>query len=174
MRDRDPRLSLGHRVLSLSLTWLCLGAVIGVVSARGTGGSIETVSMMIGGMIMLPIPGIFLGVIGGDARGSVAGVAGALLGCWSAKLGGAVAIQPPVVSTIAIMGGLLGATIFLFVRFLFWKYQMIFRTICWFVDLTPLSGKVSAAAGNVRIPQGLAGTSVPHRLPSTANARRFR
>src|SRR4051794_33597844 len=91
MQDRHRQRSLAHRVLRLTLTWLFLGAVIGVVNGQGTGGNAEIVCMMIGGMIALIIPGIFLGVIGGDARGSIAGAAGGLLGCWSAKLGGAVA-----------------------------------------------------------------------------------
>jgi len=146
--------------------------VIGVVNGQGTGESIEIVSMMIGGMIVLTIPGIFLGVIGGDARGSVVGATGGLLGCWLAKFGGAVAIQPLVISTVVILGGLLGATGVLFMRFFFWKYRMIFRSICWLIGLTPVPGKVSPLAGHLRIPQRLAGNSVPHKIPPIA--RRFR
>jgi hypothetical protein len=164
MRNRHPQQSLGHRVLRLSLTWLYLGAVTGIVNGQATGGGIAIVSMMIGGMIALTIPGLFLGVIGGDARGSLVGAAGGLLGCWLVKLGGAVAIQPHVVSTIVILGGLLGATGFLFMRFLFWKYGMIFRTFCWLIDLTPVLHQVSALHGRLRIPRRMAANSVPHKI----------
>ena len=171
MRDREAQLSLGHRVLRLSLTWLFLGAVVGVVNGQGMRGNMAIVCAMIGGMIALTIPGIFLGVIGGDARGSVVGAAGVLIGCWLAKLGGAVAIQPPVVSTIVIMGALLGATVFLFTRFMFWKYRMIFRSICWLIDLTPASGKASALAGHLRIPQSLAQQFGHSQGPITCDMR---
>src|SRR5947207_1986947 len=127
MRDPQPQLPLGRRVLRMSLTWLLLGAVIGIVDGLGKGQGIEILCMMIGGMIVLPIAGVFLGLIGGDARGSVAGAAGGLLGCWSAKVTGVVAIQPQCMSLIVIFGALVGATGFVFLRFWLWKYAMIFR-----------------------------------------------
>jgi hypothetical protein len=164
MRDRHPQLPLGRRVLSLSLTWLFLGAVIGVVNGQETGGGVEIVCMMIGGMIALAIPGLVLGVIGGDPRGSIAGAAVGLLGCSLAKLGGSVAIEPPVMSTIVILAGLLGATALLFMRFLFWKYRMIFRTIRWLVDSTPVSAKLSARHGRLRMPSGSAVNSVLRQI----------
>ncbi len=172
MQDRQHPLSLGHRVLRLSLTWLLIGAVIGLFNGRGTGSGIEIASMMIGGMIALMLPGIFLGVIGGDATGSIVGIAGGLLGYWLAQLGGGVAVQPPVVGVIVIFSGLLGATGFLFLRFLFWKYRMIFRSIRWLIDATPLSGKLSGLAGHVHKSHRLAGNSVAGKLPSMAS--RFR
>jgi hypothetical protein len=147
------------------LTWLFLGAVIGVVNGQGTGGGSEIACMMIGGMIALTIPGFFLGVIGGDARGSVVGAAGGLLGCWLAKLGDAAAIQPFIMSTIVILGGLLGATGLLFIRFLFWKYRMIFRAIGWLIDLTPWSGEVSALLRRLSTAQHPVGNSVRHQIP---------
>ena len=137
MRDRRPQLSLGHRVLRLSLTWLLIGGLIGVVGVERKGGGIEIVSMLISGMIVLTIPGMLLGVIGGDARGSVVGVCGGLLSCWIAKLAGAVAVQPHVIGVVVIFSGLLGATGFLFVRLLFWKYRMIFRCFCWMTAIYP-------------------------------------
>ncbi len=172
MGNRQHRRSLGRRVLCLSLTWLFIGAVIGVVNGRGTGTAIEIVSMMLGGMIALLIPGILLGVIGGDARGSIVGAAGGLLGYWLAQLGGNVAVQPPVLGMIVIFSGLLGATGFLFVRFLFWKYRMVFRGICWLIDATPLSGKVSALAGHLYKTQLLGGNPVAHKIPSMASRLR--
>ena len=71
MHDRRLQMLLRNRVLILALTWLLIGAVIGVVGVERKGGGIEIVSMMIGGMIVLLIPGILLGVIGGDARGAL-------------------------------------------------------------------------------------------------------
>jgi hypothetical protein len=168
MRNRHPQIQLGHRVLSLSLTWLFLGAVTGVINGQGMGGSIELVSRM----IVLTTLGLFLGVIGGDARGSIVGAAGGLLGCSLANLGGVAALQPVVISTVVIFGGLLGATGFLFMRFLVWKYRTILKSICWLIDLTPISGKMSARLGRLPIPQRLASNSVPHEIPSFA--RRFR
>jgi hypothetical protein len=152
MRDRQRPPSLICRVLRLSLTWLFLGTVFGVVSRQGTGGRIEIVSMMIAGMIVLLIPGVLLGVIGGDARGSILGAAGGLLGCWLAKLGGGVTIQPSIVGVLLIFSGLLGATCFLFMRLLFWKYRIVFSSICWLIDAAPVSGKVSALAGYLHQP----------------------
>jgi hypothetical protein len=171
MRERHPQLPLGRRILLLFLTWLFLGAAIGVINGQGTGSGIQIVCMMIGGMIALMIPGLFLGLIGGDARGSVIGAAGALLACWLTEFCGAVAVQPVVISTTVILGGLVGATGYLFLRFLFWKYRMIFRSICWLIDLTPMSAKVSALHSRLRLHQCSAGNSVPHKVPSVV--RRF-
>jgi hypothetical protein len=161
MRERQPQLLLRHRVLHLALTWLFIGALIGLVGTERLGGVIEIISMMIGGMIVLTIPGMLLGVIGGDARGSVIGVTVGLLGCWLAKFGGAVAMQPHVIGVVVIFSGLFGATCFLFVRILFWRYRMMFRCICWLTDKTPVSGKVSALAGHFRIAQRSAKNPVP-------------
>ena len=157
MQDRQPERSIGHRVLRLSLTWLFIGALIGLVGIERQGGDIEIVCMMIGGMIVLAIPGVLLGVIGADARGSIIGVSCGLLGCWLAKLGGEVAMQPQVIGAVVIFSGLLGATCSLFVRVLFWRYRMMFRFISWLTDRTPIPGKVSALAGHLFIPRCLAG-----------------
>jgi hypothetical protein len=122
-------------------TWLFLGAVIGVIGGLGKGGGIQIVCMMIGGMAVLPIVGVLLGLIGGDAKGCVVGAVGGLLGCWIAGCIGTVPIQPQTMNVIVIFGALLGATSFQFVRFLLWKYRMMFRTICWVIGATPASGK---------------------------------
>src|SRR5208337_2369655 len=105
----------------------------------------------IGGMAVLPIAGVLLGLIGGDAKGSVAGAAGGFLGCGIAGCFGAAPIQPQAMNVIVIFGALVGATGFLFVRFLLWKYGMMFRMICWAVGVTPASGKSWALAGHVLI-----------------------
>jgi hypothetical protein len=132
----------------MSLTWLFLGAVIGVFNGLDPGGAPAIVSMMLGGMIVMPIPGAFLGLIGGDARGSLGGSAASLLGWWIAHLGGAPALQPQVMSVIVVIGALGGATGFLFLRFLLWKYTMIFSAACWFLRATPLPARARLLAGH--------------------------
>jgi hypothetical protein len=52
----------------MSLTWLFLGAVIGAVRGLGTGQGTAIISMMIGGMVIMPVAGVFLGLIGADVR----------------------------------------------------------------------------------------------------------
>jgi len=126
--------------------WLLLGAVIGVIEGLGKGGGIQIVCMMIGGMTVLPLVGVLLGSIGGDAIGSLAGAAGVLLGCWITGCCGEVPMQPQAMNVIVIIGALVGATGFLFVRFVFWKYAMMFRIFCWAIGVTPSSGKARAFA----------------------------
>jgi hypothetical protein len=135
----------------MSLTWLFLGAMIGVNVGLGKGGGIQIVCMMIGGMMVLWIAGVLLGLIGGDAKGSVVGAAGGLLGSWIAGYIGAVPIQPQAMNAIVVFGALVGATGFLFVRLLVWKYRLMFRTIRWLIG-TPASGKAWAFAGHVLMP----------------------
>ena len=135
----------------MSLTWLLLGAVIGMVDGLGKGRGVEILCMMIAGMIVLPIAGVFLGMIGGDPRGSVAGAAGGLLGCCAANLTGVAAIQPQCMSTIVIFGALVGATGFLFLHFLLWKYAMIFRLIGGLIGFSPIACRSSAWSGLLSI-----------------------
>ena len=164
MNSPPTRPSLGRRVLGMFFTWLFLGALIGVIGGLGQGGGIQIVCMMIGGMAVLPIAGVVLGLIGGDAKGSVAGDAGRLLGCWIAGCCGAVPVQPQAMNVIVTFGALVGATGFLFVRFLLWKYGMMFRTICWAIGVTPASGQAWALASHALIPNCLTGYSV-HSAP---------
>ena len=168
MRAREPRLSLGHRVLRLSLTWLFIGALVGVVGVERKGGAIGIACMMVSGMIVLTIPGILLGVIGGDARGSVVGVSCGLFGCGLAKLSAAVSMQPQVIGAVVIFCGLFGATVYLFVRIMFWRYRLMFRCICWLTEKTQVSGTFSALAGHLQIPQRSTGNSVLRKNPSIA------
>jgi hypothetical protein len=144
----------------MSLTWLFLGAAIGAIGGMGKGGGVQVVFTMIGGMAVLPIPGVLLGLIGGDPKGSLAGAAGGLLGCGIAGCLGQVPIQPQAIDVIVTFAALVGATAFLFVRFLLWKYGLIFRTICWLTGITPASSKVCALASRFPIPNRLIGYSV--------------
>jgi hypothetical protein len=98
------------------LTWLFLGAVIGVIVGRGQGGGFQIVCMVMAGMVILPIAGVLLGLIGGDAMGSVTGATGGLLSCGIAGCFGEVPIQSQAMSSVVVFGALAGATGFLFVR----------------------------------------------------------
>jgi hypothetical protein len=140
----------------MSLTWLLLGAVIGVVNGLAKGSGPAVIFMMLGGMMVLPVLGLLLGLIGGDATGSVVGAAGGLLGSWLAGPVGAPAIHPEAMSLIIMIGALLGATGLLFVRVLRWQYTMIFRGIRWLAGVTPVAGRASAFARRLASPRHVA------------------
>jgi hypothetical protein len=132
----------------MSLAWLLLGAVTGVFNGLDKGTASGIVAMMLGGMIVLPVPGVLLALIGGDALGSIAGAAAGLFGCWLAGYGGSAAVEPQFMSVIVVVSALLGATGFLFLRFLLWKYTMIFAAVCWFLRTAPVPAKARILAGH--------------------------
>jgi len=146
---RRSRQSVGRRVLATSLAWLCLGCIIGLIEGLGEGGGVQIFTMMLGGMTVLPTIGALLGLIGGDAIGSVTGAAGGLLGCLAADLGCGLPIQPHLLSVLVVFCALLGATSFLFLQFLVWKYRMIFRTICWSIGFKPPAEGAWSIAGRL-------------------------
>jgi hypothetical protein len=168
----STRLSLGHRVLSMFLTWLFLGAVIGVIGGLGRGG-LQIVCMMIAGMVVLPIPGVLLGLIGGDAMGSVTGAAGGLLSCGIVGCFGEVPIPSQAMNSVVVFGALVGATGFLFVRLMLWKYGMMFRMLCWAIGVTSASDKTLALSGHALIPNCLISNSV-HSAAVRARSRQHR
>jgi len=139
MKSSRTRPSLGRRVLCMFSTWLFLGAVIGVIEGLAKGGGTQIVYLMISGMMVLSLLGALLGLIGGDAKGSVIGAAGGQLGCGIAGCFDAVPIQAQTLNVIVIFGAIAGATGFLFVRFLLWKYGMMFRAICRVIGVTPVA-----------------------------------
>jgi hypothetical protein len=153
------------------LTWLFLGAVIGVIAGLGKGGGFQIVCMMIGGMVVLPIVGLFLGLIGGDPKGSVTGAAGGLLGCGIIGFFGESPIQPQAMNLVVVFGALAGATGFLFVRLMLWKYGMIFRTLCWAIGVTPASGGSLALANHALDPNRLISNSL-HSAAVRGRSRR--
>ena len=122
----------------MALAWLLLGAVIGVFNGLESETGSETFAMILGGMIVLPVPGMLLGLVGGDAKGSVGGAAAGLFGCWLADYGGAAPIEPQGMNVIILIGALWGATGFLFLRFLVWKYTTIFAAIRWLLRSAPV------------------------------------
>src|SRR5205823_2792183 len=99
------------RVMPMTLLWLALGALVGVLGAPPERGILGMVASAIGGMIVLPFMGAVLGLIGGKWRETlVGGVAGLILG---AGVGVATA-QPEFLSVanVGLLGGaMVGATL---------------------------------------------------------------
>jgi len=110
MSRTHPGLSVGRRILHMSLTWLVIGAMVGAIGGARSGSAIELISGVIGGVIVLPVVGVFLGTIKGDAMGSVVGAAGGLLGCWLARPTRGIPPDPLNVEVVVVFGALLGAT----------------------------------------------------------------
>jgi hypothetical protein len=131
----------------MSMTWLYLGLAIGLLEGLNQGGVLPMISMMIGAMMVLPIVGLALALIGGDVRGSVAGAALGLLGSLGIELSGAVLLQPQARGAIIIFCALAGATCLLFTRFLIWRYTMIWRVVCWLMGVPSASGQAWASFG---------------------------
>jgi hypothetical protein len=150
----QSRPSRGRRVLCMSLAWLFLGAIVGVFNGLENDRGSEIAAMMLGGMIVLPVPGLLLGLIGGDAIGSLGGAAAGLFGCWLADYGGPATIQPQGFGVVVVIGALAGATGFLFLRFLIWKYTMIFGAIAWFLRAAPLPARARVLAGHHLLTRG--------------------
>jgi hypothetical protein len=57
--------------------------------------------------------------------------------------------QPIGMSEVVIFCALVGATGFLFARFLAWRYGMIFKAIRWLIGVAPRLGKASALAARL-------------------------
>jgi hypothetical protein len=95
------------------------------------------------------------------------------LGCGITGCFGEVTIHPQTVNVIVVFGALVGATAFLFARFLLWKYGMIFRTFCWAIGITPASGKAWALTSHAIIPNCLTNFSV-HSAPVRGRSPRQR
>ena len=83
---------------------------------------------------MLPIAGVLLGLIGGDAKGALLEQLEALMGCWLAKPAGSISIDAVSVEVVVIFGALAGATFMLYLRFVRWSYGIFFRRACQLVD----------------------------------------
>jgi hypothetical protein len=111
----------------MSFTWLIIGAAVGAIGGLRTGVVIEVVSGLIGGVIVLPVIGVFLGLIRGDAKGSVVGAAGGLMGCWLAKPTGGSSLDPGSMQAVVVFGALLGATCLRYLQFVRWSYGIFLR-----------------------------------------------
>ncbi len=134
MSHTHSRLSVCRRIFHMSFTWLTIGAMVGAIGGLRYGVVIEVVCGAIGGVIVLPIVGVFLGLIGGDAKGSVVGAVGCLMGCWLAEPTGGSSLDPASVEVVVIFGALLGATCLLYLEFVRWSYGIFFRRSWQLVD----------------------------------------
>jgi hypothetical protein len=162
MKRTETELSSGRRIIQMSLTWLMLGGVIGVIGSRPTDPMIGIASSMLSGMIVLSFAGVILGLIGGDVKGTPLGAAGALFGCWLSQLSGAVSIDPVDVKFVVLVGALAGATGSLYLRLVLWTYKTIFRTTCRLFSLTRLPENVFGRIVRFGYPSQLATVSVVH------------
>jgi len=136
MSRTHPGLSVGRRILHMSLTWLVIGAMVGAIGGARSGSAIELISGVIGGVIVLPVVGVFLGTIKGDAMGSVVGAAGGLLGCWLARPTRGIPPDPLNVEVVVVFGALLGATCLLYLQFVRWSCRILLRRACQLVGGT--------------------------------------
>jgi hypothetical protein len=141
------KVHIGRRILRMALTWLALGAAIGVIGGSGTVSVIGVASSVLSGMIILPIPGALLGLIGGDAKGSVVGASGGLMACLLAKPSGGIPLDPVSVESMVIFGALAGATCVLYLQFVRWSYGVLFRRACQLVGGALVSCRAPALAG---------------------------
>lgn len=147
MDNSTSKVHIGRRIIRMVLTWLALGAAIGLIGGSGTVSVIGVASSVLSGMIILPIPGVLLGLIGGDVKGSVVGATGGLMGCWLAKPTGGISIDAVSMEVVVIFGALAGATCVRYLRFVRWSYGILFRRACQSVVWAlPLCGAPTLAA----------------------------
>lgn len=102
--------SIAVAVLQMSLLWLTFGIVVGAASALPDGDVIRIISGIIAGMIILPVFGALLGLLGGRWRETLAGgVAGAIVGFGVGVATGQAEIL--ALANVGLVGGaIVGAT----------------------------------------------------------------
>jgi len=129
MNNSQPPVSLGRRIRLMSLTWLIVGAVVGLIDGLEKERVSALIASMLGGMIVLPVLGVFLGLIGGDLKGTIAGAGGGIIACLLVGPGGLGTSTALLSTFMVIFGGLIGATFFPYVRMALRTYGLIFRTL---------------------------------------------
>jgi hypothetical protein len=125
----------------MSLTWLIVGAMVGLVGGLENQRVSGIIASMLGGMIVLPVLGVLLGLFGGDLKGTIVGAGGGIIACLLVGLGGLGTSTALVRGFMVIFGGLIGATFFPYVRMLLWTYGMIIRTTCQWIGGVPAFGR---------------------------------
>jgi hypothetical protein len=126
MGKDQVRISLGRRVVNSSLSWMILGALVGGMGGIRNGVQLELVSSTLGGMILLPVVGVVLGLIGGDCIGSLVGGAGGLLGSTLSRMTTGSVVDIMGMQFLIVFGALAGATCILYLRAVLWSLE-IFR-----------------------------------------------
>lgn len=103
-------------VLQMSLLWLVFGVIVGAGTALPDGDAVRIVAGIIAGMIILPVIGAFLGLIGGRWRETlVGGIAGFLL-AGSIGLATAQANLFPLANVGLVGGAIVGGTFLSFLN----------------------------------------------------------
>jgi hypothetical protein len=127
------------------VAWLVLGAVVGGSGSLCNEGPFQTAVGIVAGMFVLPVPGLFLGLIGGDVKGSFVGAAGGILGCWLSGLASAAPIQVPSMKVMMVFGALAGATFVIYLRLGRWMYGTTLRRTWQLIGGTRAIDKVAAS-----------------------------
>jgi hypothetical protein len=102
--------SIAVAVMQMCLLWLGFGIVVGAASALPDGDAIRIISGIIAGMIILPVFGALLGLLGGRWRETLAGgIAGAIVGFSVGAATGQTEIL--ALANVGLVGGaIVGAT----------------------------------------------------------------
>jgi hypothetical protein len=144
----NSSLSLAQRILRMICIWLFLGAGIAVLDGLESGGGIRFSGMRNGGLVALAIPGAVIGLMGGDAAGSFAGAAAALVGSWAARHFGQVPIEPDLRNEIVILGAFVGAMAFAFLRMMCSESWLLLRAIGHAVGSAPVGDQAPKSSGH--------------------------
>ena len=122
----SARSGIVRRMAHMIVAWAALGAFLGFNMAfHAGGGGIALIAQMIAGMIVLSVLGMMLGLAADRGRESVIGGAfGAIVGIVGGSLH-QVAAQGEVISLCIVIGALIGATCWPWVR-------VVVKVLAWF------------------------------------------
>jgi hypothetical protein len=146
-----PRGTLARRVRDMAALWLVFGALVGVGSAPTGGGAVAIVSFMIAGMMVLPLLGVVLGLLGGGVKEAcIGGLCGGVVGV---AVGWACGARNPLLGANLglINGGMVGAT-----------FATVFRLANWLTN-APLTLWAGRPQGEVAARDGKGGTQLGGR-----------
>jgi hypothetical protein len=156
----------------MSFNWIILGAVVGQIGSLRSDALVQCIACVLSGMIVFAIPGLCLGLIGGDVKGSYIGAAGGFLGCWFCELTRGVSIPSPSLQIMVVFGALAGATCVLYLRTAVWTYGIFARRAFRLIGRIPGLGSAFRPFGLASVREPI--SEVRHR-PSPlfhASARR--
>jgi hypothetical protein len=159
-------------MVRMSFAWLVLGALVGSIDGLGSQHLGQIVTGVISGTIVLAVPGLFLGLIGGDVKGSFVGAAGGLLGCLISELIPGVSVPPLGVHLMVVFGALAGASFLLYLQTAVWTYGMIWHTAYRLIGGAPVLEKALSRCDVLGTVNGPRRNSLPCIAPQLRN--RFR